>query len=131
MKTFYNNKLYHEAFPENRGKYNPAEVRFTKVLTKYSTEYNNSLFVYNMCQNLDMDRKDLIAFFQEMRLFYNDGSPDGDFTQLPGNTEQLDLLFEDTNVTKLDIRRMYRYLDKNVKKDSAAALEDDIDDDDE
>lgn len=131
MKTFYNNKLYHDAFPENRGKYNPAEVRFTKVLTKYSTEYNNSLFVYNMCQNLDMDRKDLIAFFQEMRLFYNDGSPDGDFTQLSGNSEQLDLLFEDTNVTKLDIRRMYRYLDKNVKKDSAAALEDDVDDDDD
>lgn len=84
-----------------------------------------------MCQNLDMDRKDLIAFFQEMRLFYNEGSLDKDFTQLPGNTEQLDLLFEDTNVTKLDIRRMYRYLDKNVKKDSTADLDEEVDDDDE
>jgi len=131
MKTFYNNKLYHDAFPENRGKYNPSEVRFTKVLTKYSTEYNNSLFVYNMCQNLDMDRKDLIAFFQELRLYFNEGETAGDFTQVQDNMEQLDILFEDTNVTKLDIRRMYRYLDKNVKKDSAAALEDDIEDDDE
>ena len=78
-----------------------------------------------------MDRKDLIAFFQEMRLFYNEGSLDKDFTQLPGNTEQLDLLFEDTNVTKLDIRRMYRYLDKNVKKDSTADLDEEVDDDDE
>jgi adenylate kinase family enzyme len=131
MKTFYNNKLYHDAFPENRGKYSPSEVRFTKVLTKYSTEYNNSLFVYNMCQTLDMDRKDLIAFFQELRLYFNEGETSGDFTQAQDNMEQLDLLFEDTNVTKLDIRRMYRYLDKNVKKDGPAALEDDIDDDDE
>ena len=131
MKTFYNNKLYHDAFPDNRGKYNPTEVRFTKVLTKYSTEYNNSLFVYNMCQNLDMDRKDLIAFFQELRLFFNRGIKNGDFMQDPINVEQMDMLFEDTNITKLDIRRMYRYLDKNVKKDSVATLEDEIDDDDE
>jgi hypothetical protein len=131
MKTFYNNKLYHDAFPSHRGKYNPSEVRFTKVLTKYSTEYNNSLFVYNMCQNLDMDRKDLIAFFQELRLFFNRGIKNGDFMQDPINVEQMDMLFEDTNITKLDIRRMYRYLDKNVKKDSSATLEDEMDDDDE
>ena len=56
MKTFYNNRLYHDAFPENQGKFKPTEVRFTKVLTKYSTEYNNSLFIYNMCQELNMDK---------------------------------------------------------------------------
>jgi hypothetical protein len=78
-----------------------------------------------------MDRKDLIAFFQELRLFFNGGETTGDFTQAPDTMEQLDLLFEDTNITKLDIRRMYRYLDKNVKKDSAVTLEDEMDDDDE
>ena len=26
------------------------EIRFTKVLTKYSTEYNNSIFINNLCQ---------------------------------------------------------------------------------
>jgi hypothetical protein len=26
-------------------------------------------------------------------------------------------LFENYNITKLDIKRIYRYLDKNVKKD--------------
>ena len=35
IKTFNNNKLYHDYFPENRNKFNPEEVRFTKVLTKY------------------------------------------------------------------------------------------------
>jgi hypothetical protein len=52
MKTIYNNKLYHDYFPENRDTFNPQEVRFTKVLTKYSTEYNNMLFIYNLCQQI-------------------------------------------------------------------------------
>ena len=62
IKTFRNNKLYHESFKKKQ-KYNPTEVRFTKVLTKYSTEYNNSLFIQNLCQQLGMDKKDLFSFF--------------------------------------------------------------------
>ncbi len=62
IKTFYNNKLYHERF-NPCPKFNPSEVRFTKVLTKYSTEYNNSLFIQMMCQKFGMDKKDLFAFF--------------------------------------------------------------------
>ena len=123
MKTFYNNRLYHDAFPENRDKYKPVEVRFTKVLTKYSTEYNNSLFIYNMCQELNMDKKDVIAFFQEMRLLFGGG----DFMQNPENANQIENMFENYNVSKLDIRRMYRYLDKNSKKDAGIVLEDDDD----
>ena len=53
IKTFKNNKVYHETFFSNDAKnefkkkqnFNPSEVRFTKVLTKYSTEYNNSIFM--------------------------------------------------------------------------------------
>ena len=66
LKTFYNNKLYHERF-EKKPKFNPSEVRFTKVLTKYSTEYNNYLFIQNLCFTLGMDQKDLFAFFYNMR----------------------------------------------------------------
>ena len=47
IKTFKNNKIYHDYFPKKQ-KYNPTEVRFTKVLTKYSTEYNNSLFIQKL-----------------------------------------------------------------------------------
>ncbi len=119
MKTFYNNKLYHDTFPENRNKYNPTEVRFTKVLTKYSTEYNNILFIFNLCQELDMDKKDLIAFFQELRLYYGK-----DFYNQPELLATVEQLFENYNISKLDIKRMYRYLDKNVKKDTGAAEED-------
>ena len=62
IKTFKNNKLYHETF-NKKPKYNPVEVRFTKVLTKYSTEYNNSLFIQKLCQKLGMDKKRYIWLF--------------------------------------------------------------------
>jgi hypothetical protein len=127
MKTFHNNKIFHDTFPEYHGKPEslPSEIRFTKVLTKYSTEYNNILFIYNMCQELDMDKKDLVSFFQEMRLFFN--REDDDFLQSSEGMAQMDILFENYNITKLDIRRMYRYLDKNVKKESEVLIEDDDD----
>jgi hypothetical protein len=113
MKTFYNNKLYHHYFPEGENGFQPSEVRFTKVLTKYSTEYNNMLFVYNLCQELDMDKKDLVAFFQELRLYYGE-----QFSNQTDVLNEVEGLFENYNITKLDIKRMYRYLDKNVKKDA-------------
>lgn len=124
MKTFYNNKIYHDTFPENTNKYNPTEVRFTKVLTKYSTEYNNLLFVFNLCQEMDMDKKDLIAFFQELRLFYGKN-----FCNQPEILANVEQLFENYNINKLDIKRMYRYLDKNVKKDSTLAEDEEEDED--
>jgi hypothetical protein len=39
-------------------------------------------------------------------------------------------IFENYNVTKLDIKRIYRYLDKNVKKDVQSNV-DEIEDDDD
>jgi hypothetical protein len=124
MKTLYNNKLYHEKFPENENQFKPTEVRFTKVLTKYSTEYNNMLFIYNLCQELDLDKKDLMTMFQEMRLYYLD--EDTNQTDMFNDIEKM---FENYKITKLDIRRMYRFLDKNVKKDATVGNDDDLDDD--
>jgi len=97
LKTFYNNKLYHERF-KKKSKFNPSEVRFTKVLTKYSTEYNNYLFIQNLCFTLGMDQKDLFAFFYNMR---NEKSE-----------EEILLYLENYEINKLDISRMFRYLDK-------------------
>ena len=112
MKTFYNNKLFHDYFPENGEKYKNDEIRFTKVLTKYSTEYNNQLFVYNICQELDMDKKDIISFFQEVRLIYGEN-----FMSRANLSSKIEELLENMNINKLDMKRIYRYLDKNVKKD--------------
>jgi len=107
IKTFYNHSLYHKAFPEQT-KFS-GDIRFTKVLTKYSTEYNNQLFIYHLCQELDMDKKDVVALFQELRLFYGENWNE--------HMAEIEQIFENTNIDKLDIKRMYRYLDKNVKRE--------------
>ena len=121
VKTFHNNKIYHDTFPENRGKFHPTpDVRFTKVLTKYSTEYNNILFIYNLCQQLDMPQKDMLAFFQELRFKYQDINV------------IIENIIDKYELNKLYIKRLYRYLDKNAKKDAAIEEEElfDADEDD-
>ena len=126
IKTFHNNKKYHELISQHKIKnriHNTEDVRFTKVLTKYSTEYNNMMFVHMLCQELDMDRKDMIAFFQELRLFYGE-----DFFNKAEKMNDAEKIFSNTNIHKLDIKRVYRYLDKNVKK-TAVVEESDIEDD--
>ncbi len=101
IKTFKNNNLYHSYF-KKKVKYNPVEVRFTKVLTKYSTEYNNSIFIQNLCQQLGMDKKDIFSFFLNLKDKYTDN--------------ELLLIFENYEINKLDINRIYRYLDKYTKE---------------
>jgi hypothetical protein len=66
-----------------------------------------------MCQELDMDKKDMIAFFQELRLV---NGPD--FMTVPDISQKMEEMFENYNINKLDIKRIYRYLDKNVKKET-------------
>lgn len=111
IKTFYNNKIYHENI--NNISTKPLdEIRFTKVLTKYSTEYNNSIFIQELSQNLEMDRKDTISLFQEIRLCIGK-----DFNNDNELLNQVSEIFENYNINKLDIKRFYRYLDKNAKKD--------------
>ena len=112
IKTFYNNKLYHEEFTK-KPKFNPPEVRFTKVLTKYSTEYNNYLFMQNLCFTLSMDQKDLFAFFQSIREEKTE--------------DEIYEMFENYEISKLDVKRMYRYLDKHSLSNELSEI--DIEDD--
>jgi hypothetical protein len=106
IKTFKNNCIYHETFNKKKIKFNPTEVRFTKVLTKYSTEYNNSIFIQNLCQQLGMDKKDLFGFFLDIKNKYD---PD---------TNEINMLFENYEISKLDINRIYRYLEKYTKENT-------------
>jgi len=122
IKTFHNNKMYHDQFHHTIVPNQSAEIRFTKVLTKYSTEYNNSLFIFGLTQTLDMDKKDLISFFQELRLFYG-----ANFLNEYDKINEIEKLFETYGINKLDIKRMYRYLDKNVKKESVEEDEEEPD----
>ena len=99
IKTFYNNRILHkEILTEKVEKI--KEIRFTKVLTKYSTEYNNTIFIQALCNKLTMDKKDLFSFFLHLKK--------------NKTTEEIYELFvkENYDITKLDIARLYRYLDK-------------------
>lgn len=111
IKTFKNNKMYHESL-HNKNKYKPSEIRFTKVLTKYSTEYNNYLFIQKLCQKLGMDKKDLFGFFYELSNSHD-------------NTEIINLL-DNYEIVKLDINRIYRYIDKYIKENATGTIDKEI-----
>ena len=101
IKILYNNKIYHNYVSANNLKTIKASqitIRFTKVLTKYSTEYNNYLFIQNLCQILNLDKKDLFAFFVKLQPLYDAGT--------------IYSLFEQYELSKLDINRIYRYINK-------------------
>ena len=115
IKTFKNNKLYHDTF-KNKNKCNSSEIRFTKVLTKYSTEYNNSLFIQKLCQKLGMDKKDLFGFFIELSNNHE-------------NSEIISIL-ENSEISKLDINRIYRYIEKYIKENATGTADKEVDDDD-
>tara|TARA_B110000967_G_C18852217_1_gene545243 strand:- start:539 stop:1834 length:1296 start_codon:yes stop_codon:yes gene_type:complete len=101
IKTMYNNKIFFDYKKEKniKSNYNPSEVRFTKVLTKYSTEYNNMVFIQNLCKQLTMDKNDMFHFFIDLR---------NKMTK-----EDMIRYFQDENyeINKLDINRIYRFID--------------------
>ena len=55
-----------------------------------------------------MDKKDLFSFFLDLRSKQDDN-----------NTEIMEI-FDNCEITKLDINRIYRYIDKYIKEDAVA-----------
>ena len=88
------NYLLHQEGPTSK----ITEVRFTKVLTKYSNEYNNNGFIQKMCTELCMDKKDLFHYMQSLKPSHTDA--------------QIAQLLENTEITLLDVQRIYRYMNK-------------------
>ena len=102
IKSMYNNRIINKDIRNNRDiKMRKDEpIRFTKVLTKYSTEYNNVIFILSLCNKLSMDKKDLFSYFIYLR-----------------KNNDIETIFEIFNsenydISKLDIARLYRYIDK-------------------
>ena len=99
IKTLGNNNIFHNGdFKKKEIK----DVRFTKVLTKYSTEYNNMLFLNELCQKLLMDKKDIIGFFITIREEHS--------------MNYIYDMFDNENyeMNKLDINRIYRFIDRYI-----------------
>ncbi len=95
LKTFYTTYLFQL---KNKQKLKLADVRFTKVLTKYSTEYNNSSFIQKMCMELNMDKSDLFSHMQFLKTTHSE--------------QEIAKMFDHTEIKVLDIQRLFRYLNK-------------------
>ena len=95
IKTMYNNYKIHKIFQINS--YALEDIRFTKVLTKYSTEYNNYIFIQNLCLILNMDKKDLFSYFIYLKQIFK-------------NDTNIFNLLNDYEISKLDIQRIYKYI---------------------
>ena len=106
IKTFHCNKLYHDTFPQ-KPVFNPTEVRFTKVLTKYSSEYNNATFINDLCQSMGLDKKDTFALFLDLQSKHSD--------------EYIRELLENNDISKLYVNRIYRYMDKCIDESTIGA----------
>ena len=103
IKILYNNKIFHEEYKKNPN-FHPSEIRFTKVLTKYSTEFNNSIFIQNLCSILSLDEKDLFTFFFYLKEAKSD--------------EEIVEYLEQYDINKLDINRIFRYLENYIGDDN-------------
>jgi DNA polymerase III delta prime subunit len=117
IKTFYNNYLFHLFKEEQNITKRITNVRFTKVLTKYSTEYNNLQFIQKLCQKLNMDKKDLIGYFYKLKSdnIYDD----------------VNYLIEKYEIGKLEINRIYRYIEKYTQENAIGTSETIIDQDED
>ena len=100
IKTVYSNNIYYNEFSEKENKKLGEPVRFTKVLTKYSTEYNNKLFINNLCQTTNLDKKDLLDIFLSNKFEYQE------------NPQDIYDSMKENGITKLEVDRMYRFIDK-------------------
>ena len=94
IKTFKSNFIYHSFDINNNNKIN--NIRFTKVLTKYSTEYNNIIFIQDICNTLGFDKNDTYSYFIDYIINYNDEKK-----------QTLEL----NNFTNLEITRICNYLE--------------------
>ena len=68
------------------------DIRFTKVLTKYSTEYNNTIFIHRICQEIGMEKHELFQMLFGLR-----GRHMTDVAVILG-------------ITVVDVSRAYRYM---------------------
>jgi hypothetical protein len=90
IKTFKNNHILHsDLFSRTTLPLEhllPKEVRFTKILTKYSSEYNNFWFIRNTCQTLGIDKNDL--FEQVIQYCHTGNSPQANLQEVasPSNS---------------------------------------------
>ena len=92
IKIYFTNSIFHNYIDTPH----TQSIRFTKILTKYSTSYNNTVFIQTLSLKLGLEKKNLLNFFLTLKKnsSYND----------------IYKLLNIYDITKLDIDRIYRYI---------------------
>ena len=98
IKTFYTSYIIHKMIPTQIKSIKPTSIRFTKVLTKYSTEYNNQQFIISFCRQLNMDKKDLFSYISLLCKQHTE--------------DEICQILSINDINKLDIKRMLRYMNQ-------------------
>ncbi len=99
IKIFYNNFLL-----KNFNLYKNIDIDkiiFTKILTKYSSEYNNYIFIYNLLQIFLIEKKDLFLIYKEDLLF---------------NEEKINNIIESLNLNfnKVELIRLLKLIHNSI-----------------
>ena len=127
IKVIYNNKIFHDFIDRykirNRNLVKANNIRFTKVLTKYSSEFSNYTFIIGMCQALEIDRKDLMLLFYNIKnncmnintnMNTNNNTSTNNLTNSniynTRNTKIIDYLIDKYDISILDINRLVKFV---------------------
>ena len=77
------------------------EMRFTKILTKYSNEYSNAGFMNQISQAMGLEIVDMLEFFHYYMM-----------ENIPEVSNDIyEYLMNNYNISHLDIQRINKYID--------------------
>ena len=97
IKTFYTNFILHNNLSNINISNNISnDIRFTKILTKYSTEYNNLIFLIELSKKLLLDKKEIFSLFL---YFYKNYK-----------IEYTKNILSKYNISLLEINRMFKFI---------------------
>lgn len=109
IKVSYNNYLFHRQSRDNGGSEpitikktrSMPEMRFTKILTKYSNEYSNAGFMNQISQAMGLEIVDMLEFFHYYMM-----------ENIPEVSNDIyEYLMNNYNISHLDIQRINKYID--------------------
>ena len=109
IKIFYSNFLLNK-FNLLTKNINIENIIFTKILTKYSSEYNNFIFIYNLLQLFLIDKKDILLLMNNQNI---------------NNINEISEKFYFLNITKLEIIRINKFIKSIINYNNKIEKNDD------
>lgn len=101
VNSLLNDKKYCKYF-KTKKEMEDISIEFTKILTKYSTQFNNEVFITLLSQELLADKKDLINYF----LYLKETFEINQIYDIISNINPL--------LTKIHVNRIYKYIETNI-----------------